>query len=62
MNLMNAEEEVERIFRLVDRDNSGEIDYTEFLLATFDQKQLLEKESLQMAFKILDKVIYCKYT
>ncbi len=57
MNLMNAEAEVEKIFRLVDRDNSGEIDYTEFLLATFDQKQLLEKESLQIAFKILDKVI-----
>jgi Ca2+-binding EF-hand superfamily protein len=30
MNATNAEQEVERIFKMVDKNNSGSIDYTGF--------------------------------
>jgi calcium-dependent protein kinase len=32
----NAKEEVGRIFQLVDKNNSGLIDYSEFVIASFD--------------------------
>lgn len=42
-----AKEEVDRIFRLVDVDNSGEIDFSEFVTATVNRNELLQEEKLK---------------
>ena len=36
-----AKEEVDRIFKLVDVDNSGEIEFSEFVTATVNRNELL---------------------
>ena len=49
-----AKEEVDRIFALVDVDNSGEIDFSEFVTATVDKNKLLQEEKLKEAFQYYD--------
>jgi len=51
----NIEEEVDKIMSNVDTDHSGEIDYTEFIIATMNRQKLLSKERLQAAFNAFDK-------
>lgn len=43
------------MFKEIDADDSGAIDYSEFLMATMTESQLLSKEKLQAAFKMFDK-------
>ena len=43
------------LFKAVDADKNGRIDYTEFLAATLDKKNYLKKERLFEAFCMLDK-------
>lgn len=50
-----AEEEVVRIMKLVDTDENGWIDYSEFVMATLDKKNLFSDERLKAAFSIFDK-------
>lgn len=50
-----AEEEVERILRIADIDGSGEIDYSEWLVATVNRKSLVSEEKLRTAFSFFDK-------
>jgi calcium-dependent protein kinase len=50
-----AKEEVDRIFALVDVDNSGEIDFSEFVTATVNRNDLLQDEKLKQAFDLYDK-------
>lgn len=50
-----AEQEVERILKMADANGSGEIDYSEWIIATTDKKKLLTEEKLRLAFKIFDK-------
>lgn len=50
-----SEEDIEIMFKKVDTDNSGYIDYTEFVVASIDESQLLNKEKLQAAFRMFDK-------
>lgn len=50
-----AEEEVNRIMAIADSDGSGEIDYSEWLMASVDKKKLLSKENLEIAFNLFDK-------
>ena len=50
-----AGEEVKRIFELVDVDNSGEIDFSEFVTATVNKDNLLQDDKLRQAFKFYDK-------
>jgi calcium-dependent protein kinase len=45
-----SETEAERILREVDSDQSGEIDFSEFVTASFDKKKLLSSERLNLAF------------
>ena len=47
--------EVDRIFKLVDVDNSGEIDFSEFVTATVNRGELLQHDKLKAAFEIYDK-------
>jgi calcium-dependent protein kinase len=41
---------------LVDADQNGHIDYTEFISATINKTKLLTKERLHTAFEHFDKV------
>jgi len=47
--------EIEKMFDAVDIDKSGYIDYSEFVVAAMNEKQLLTNEKLQSAFKMFDK-------
>lgn len=55
MGAATAEAEVERIMNLVDTDQNGWIDYSEFVMATLNKKSLLSDERLETAFKMFDK-------
>jgi calcium-dependent protein kinase len=50
-----SEEEANEIFKKVDADNNGFIDYSEFVLASMDHVVLLDKKKLRAVFKKLDK-------
>jgi calcium-dependent protein kinase len=50
-----AEEEVDRIMKIADADGSGEIDYSEWVVATMDKRKLLTNEKLEVAFNLFDK-------
>jgi len=50
-----ANEEVDRIFAMVDTDNNGAIDYSEFITASIDKQSILSKKRLRAAFRIFDK-------
>lgn len=39
----------------MDADGSGEIEYSEFVVATLNEKNLLSNNKLQTAFKMFDK-------
>jgi hypothetical protein len=49
-------EDVLKMFDAVDIDQSGFIDYSEFVVAAMSEKQLLTDEKLLSAFKMFDKV------
>ncbi len=49
------DEELDRMFNAIDTDKSGAIDYSEFLMATMNEQQLMSKEKLKAAFKMFDK-------
>lgn len=50
-----SDEEVEKMFAAVDTDNSGFIDYSEFVVAAMNQNTLTKNDNLQAAFKMFDK-------
>ena len=41
--------------RYVDKNDSGAIDYSEFVLATISREKLMDQHRLEMAFKMFDK-------
>ena len=43
------------MFNQVDADGNGEIEYSEFVVATLNEKNLLSNNKLQTAFKMFDK-------
>lgn len=43
MGKSNPKEEADLIFRLVDLDNNGSIEFTEWCTATLNKKQMLTK-------------------
>jgi len=47
--------EIDEMFKKVDADGSGAIDYSEFIVATMNEKNLLSNNKLQTAFKMFDK-------
>ena len=50
----NAEQKVEEIFSKVDIDNSGRIEYSEWVVATIGKEKILTEENLRKAFNLLD--------
>jgi len=50
-----SDDEVEKMFKSVDSDNSGFIDYTEFVIAAMNEQEMNSNEFLQAAFKMFDK-------
>merc|ERR1712146_560487 len=50
-----ARREVDRIFKTIDVNGTGAIDFTEFLLATVNHKKLLSQERMTQVFKMFDK-------
>ena len=50
-----VDEMVDVIFKRLDGDNNGYIEYEEFLRACIDKTHLMTKENLKYAFKFLDK-------
>ena len=52
---MISDEEVEAMFKQVDTDNSGYIDYSEFLVAAINEEQIMSNEKLKAAFNMFDK-------
>ncbi|CAD8074024.1 unnamed protein product [Paramecium sonneborni] len=49
-----ALKEVNEIFKKIDVNGSGKIDYQEFVIATIDQKKYFNKEKLMMIFQQID--------
>jgi Ca2+-binding EF-hand superfamily protein len=41
-----TDDEIDDMFAKVDTDNSGEIDYSEFVIATMGQKQMLHDSKI----------------
>lgn len=54
-NKVLDEDQLEKLFSSVDIDNSGFIDYSEFIMATMNEKKNISEEKLVSAFKIFDK-------
>jgi calcium-dependent protein kinase len=48
--------EADRLFKLADQDGNGEIDYSEWQVATINKYEVLQEEKLRNAFKVFDKV------
>ena len=48
-------DEIDEIFKSIDSNNTGKIDYTEFLAASIDQKLYLREERLMEVFQMIDK-------
>ena len=48
-------EEVNAIFNEVDLDGNGEIEFSEWIVASIDKNSLITQEKLEMAFKLFDK-------
>ena len=51
----NVEEEVDKIFSRLDVNNTGSIDFSEFLLATVDYKKDIQEKELRQLFNLIDK-------
>ena len=54
-NKNDVDKVVDHLFRLLDGDNNGFIEYEEFLRACIDKKTILKSTYLKYAFKFLDK-------
>ena len=50
-----TDEDIHSIMSRVDTDNSGFIDYSEFIAAAMDKKKLLSEEKLEATFKAFDR-------
>ena len=50
-----AKQDVQKIFDEVDLDGSGEIEFSEWIVASIDKKSLITDEKLKLAFQLFDK-------
>jgi calcium-dependent protein kinase len=49
------EEQVDKILEVADADGNGEIEYSEWIIATINKKELLSDEKLMTAFTLFDQ-------
>ena len=61
MPIDDAAREVQRIMTEVDIDNSGTIDYNEFVLATINKQKLLNKRNLKLLLECLIRMAMERY-
>ena len=47
--------DIEKVFSSVNTDQSGTINYTEFLAASLEQRHYLKEEKLKAAFRLFDR-------
>ena len=47
-------EDIEKMFNTIDVSGSGQIEFSEFLLACIPEKDLLTNENMAVVFKIFD--------
>ena len=47
--------EVENLIDMADSDNSGEINYSEWMMTAVDRSKLVSNDKLEAAFKMFDK-------
>lgn len=52
----NSAMEVDRLLELIDTNKSGAIDYSEFLMASLDKQNFVQKQRLDAVFAMFDKV------
>ena len=52
---MEVETEVDRLFSIADMDGNGEIDYSEWQVASINKYNILQEEKLREAFKLFDR-------
>lgn len=50
----DLDDEIDKMMKEIDTDHSGSISYTEFVTATLNRKQLLNRERLMLAFRAFD--------
>jgi calcium-dependent protein kinase len=50
-----TDDDLDQMFKAVDTDKSGHIDYSEFVVATMNAKSLTTNEKLRAAFNMFDK-------
>lgn len=50
-----SDNEIDDMFNKVDTDGSGKIDYSEFVVSTLNERNLLSSNKLKTAFKMFDK-------
>jgi calcium-dependent protein kinase len=55
LKLKNSKEEIDLIFKKLDNDNNGYIEYEEFLRASIDKEIFVTDEILKFAFNFFDK-------
>ena len=49
-----AEQIVEKVMKNIDLNQSGKVDFTEFLVAAMNEEKMLTKTKIQQTFKIID--------
>lgn len=50
-----TQEALDKMFKQVDIDNSGSIDYSEFIIASMNETEMSGYKFLETAFKMFDK-------
>ena len=51
----DPEKVVDKMMALVDTNQNGTIDYSEFVMATINKEHLLNRQKLEVAFRMIDK-------
>ncbi len=54
MTKEQIQEEVDRIFKEADQDGNGELDYSEWQVASINKSSILQDQKLREAFKLFD--------
>ncbi|EGR27507.1 protein kinase domain protein [Ichthyophthirius multifiliis] len=54
-NRAQAEEIVNKLFGAIDANQSGKVDFSEFIVAAMQEEKLLSKNKIEKAFKIFDQ-------